>query len=59
MEFFRAYFGPTQVAFSQLDPAGQKALAADLVRAWNEHNQGPPGQTSVRTEYLEVLARPR
>jgi SAM-dependent methyltransferase len=25
--FFRTYFGPTQVAFSRLDPAGQAALA--------------------------------
>jgi hypothetical protein len=58
VEFFRTCFGPIQVAFSRLDPAGQEALAADLVHVWREHNQGAPGQTSVRTEFLEVLARP-
>src|ERR1700738_4766944 len=32
--FFRQYFGPTQVAFSRLDPAGHAAPAADLQALW-------------------------
>ena len=58
VEFFRKYFGPTQVAFSRLDAAGQEALRRDLVQHWESHNEGNSSQTVVRGEYLEVLARP-
>src|SRR5437588_1314168 len=51
---FRRYFGPTKVAFSKLDPPGQSALASDLARLWNEHNEASDGTTLVRAEYLEV-----
>ncbi|HEY7209597.1 MAG TPA: class I SAM-dependent methyltransferase [Bryobacteraceae bacterium] len=54
--FFREYFGPTKVAFARLDPGGQAAYAADLERAWSEHNQGEAGQTRLAAEYLEVIA---
>jgi SAM-dependent methyltransferase len=57
VEFFRQYFGPTQMAFAQLDPAGQKALREDLVRHWTQHNEGDAKRTIVRGEYLEVHAR--
>jgi SAM-dependent methyltransferase len=57
VQFFRDYFGPTRVAFSRLDPAGQTAYAADLETMWREHNQSRDGQTIVTTEYLEVIAR--
>lgn len=56
VQFFRDYFGPTQVAFSRLDAAGQSALGADLEKLWREHNQGENGRTSVSAEYLEVTA---
>lgn len=56
VQFFRDYFGPTQVAFSRLDAAGQSALAADLEKLWEEHNQGEKGRTKVSNEYLEVIA---
>jgi ubiquinone/menaquinone biosynthesis C-methylase UbiE len=56
VQFFRAYFGPTQMAFSKLDAAGQSALAADLERLWSEHNQAGDGRTLVSAEYLEVIA---
>ena len=55
VQFFRDYFGPTQIAFSRLDPAGQAALAADLEKLWTEHNKAE-GRTLVSAEYLEVLA---
>jgi ubiquinone/menaquinone biosynthesis C-methylase UbiE len=56
VQFFRDYFGPTQVAFSRLDAAGQSALAADLEKLWSEHNKGENGRTLVSAEYLEVTA---
>jgi len=56
VQFFRDYFGPTQVAFSKLDAAGQKAYAADLESLWREHNEAGDGRTLIRAEYLEVIA---
>jgi ubiquinone/menaquinone biosynthesis C-methylase UbiE len=56
VQFFRDYFGPTQMAFSRLDAAGQAALAADLEKLWSEHNKGENGRTLVSFEYLEVTA---
>ena len=59
--FFRRYFGPTQVAFSRLDDAGQAALAADLEALWSEANVSPDPTTHtlIRNEYLEVVATRR
>jgi SAM-dependent methyltransferase len=54
--FFRAYFGPTKVAFSRLDAAGQESLAAQLEAVWMEHNTATDGTTAVEGEYLEVRA---
>jgi SAM-dependent methyltransferase len=56
VQFFRDYFGPTQVAFSKLDAAGQFAYAADLESLWREHNEAGPDRTLVSAEYLEVTA---
>jgi ubiquinone/menaquinone biosynthesis C-methylase UbiE len=58
VEYFRTYFGPTQVAFSRLDEAGQAALASDLVALWSAANVAPnPEQHTVtRNEYLQVTA---
>ncbi|HLX70035.1 MAG TPA: class I SAM-dependent methyltransferase, partial [Verrucomicrobiae bacterium] len=55
VQFFRDYFGPTQMTFARLDAAGQSALAADLEKLWIEHNQGENGRTLVTAEYLEVI----
>ena len=57
VKLFREYFGPTKVAFSRLDPAGQQGLAADLEELWVEHNDGSAHETHVKAEYLEVIAR--
>jgi len=54
VEFFRRYFGPTQMAFSRLDEAGRAALAGDLENLWNENNRGTAKETMVTAEYLEV-----
>jgi ubiquinone/menaquinone biosynthesis C-methylase UbiE len=56
VQFFRDYFGPTQMAFSRLDAAGQSAFAADLEKLWSEHNKGENGRTLVSGEYLDVTA---
>ena len=54
VQLFRRYFGPTQMAFAKLDPAGQAALAADLESVWAQANEAKDGTTFVRNEYLEV-----
>ena len=59
--FFRTYFGPTHMAFSRLDPAGQAVLAADLESLWATANLAadPATHTTVRNEYLQITARRR
>src|SRR5712671_2405809 len=54
--FFRQYFGPTQMAFSRLDQAGQTALAAQLEALWTEYNTANDGSTRIEGEYLDVRA---
>jgi len=54
--FFRQYFGPTQMAFSRLDKAGQSALAAQLEALWTEYNTANDGSTKIEGEYLDVRA---
>jgi SAM-dependent methyltransferase len=56
LAFFRRYMGPTQMAFSRLDAAGQAALAAQLESQWTENNTATDGTTAVEGEYLEVHA---
>jgi len=58
VDFFRKYFGPTQVAFSRLDPAGQAAYAAALEALWTAHNISPTPATHtlVKNQYLQVVA---
>ena len=57
--FFRQYFGPTQVAFSRLDPAGQAEFQTALEQLWTSANRSPTPQTHtlVHNEYLMVTAR--
>lgn len=55
-DFFRRFFGPTQIAFSRLDAAGQADLAAQLQSLWIEHDTATDGTTAVEGEYLEVRA---
>ncbi len=56
VDFFRKYFGPTQMAFSRLDEAGQKSLAEQMESLWVEHNTAKDGTTAVKAEYLDVRA---
>lgn len=61
VEFFRRYFGPTQMAFNRLDPAGQQVFAADLESLWSGANtsQTPAEHTLIKNQYLQVTARRR
>jgi ubiquinone/menaquinone biosynthesis C-methylase UbiE len=56
--FFRRYFGPTNMAFSRLDEAGQAAFAAALESLWSSANVAPDPATHtlVHNEYLQVTA---
>jgi ubiquinone/menaquinone biosynthesis C-methylase UbiE len=56
VQFFRQYFGPTQMAFSRLDAKGQGEYAAELEKLWRESNEGAGDRTVVHAEYLEVIA---
>jgi SAM-dependent methyltransferase len=58
VEFWRAYYGPTNRAFEALatEPGKQSALRADLERLWASHNRATGGSTRVESEYLEVIA---
>jgi len=56
VQFFRDYFGPTQMTFSRLDTNGQQEYAAAGERLWDEHNESTGPGTRVRAEYLEVVA---
>ncbi len=56
--FFREYFGPTKMAFSRLNAAGQNALAADLEALWTGANVAadPTNHMIVHNQYLDVRA---
>jgi SAM-dependent methyltransferase len=56
VEFFRAYYGPTNRAFASLSADGQAALRRDLQEHWSAHNTATDGGTAVMGEYLEVSA---
>lgn len=57
VDFFRTYFGPTQMAFNRLDPAGQSALATDLEALWSSANVASEADhTLIHNQYLEVVA---
>jgi ubiquinone/menaquinone biosynthesis C-methylase UbiE len=58
VEFFRTYFGPTKMAFSRLDEAGQAAFAKDMEKLWASANKAadPKNHTVIENEYLEVKA---
>jgi ubiquinone/menaquinone biosynthesis C-methylase UbiE len=58
VDFFRTYFGPTKVAFSRLDDAGQKVMAEDLVALWSSANiaPDPDSHTLIRNQYLQITA---
>ena len=58
VDYSRQHVGPMKMSFARLDPAGQKALADELTANWARHNQGDGHHTIVKSQYLEVHARP-
>jgi SAM-dependent methyltransferase len=56
VEFFRLYYGPTNRAFSALDPVGRSGLRHDLEMLWDRNNLAGRSVTYVKAEYLEVVA---
>jgi len=58
VDYSRQYIGPMRMAFARLDQAGQKALADELAVNWARHNQGDSHHTIVKSQYLQVHARP-
>lgn len=58
VDFFRKYFGPTQMAFNRLDANGQTAFAAALEDLWSSANVSPTPEnhTLVKNEYLQITA---
>ena len=55
LQIFRDYYGPTHKAFAALDPARQKALAADITALLERLNIGGSDSLIVPAEYLEVV----
>lgn len=56
VEFYRAYYGPTNRAFAALDADGQSALRRDLEQLWTDNNTATDDSTHVESEYLKVDA---
>jgi SAM-dependent methyltransferase len=56
LDLFRSYYGPTLKAFEALDPAGQAALADDLIALVEQFNRSDDGTLVVPADYLEVVA---
>jgi SAM-dependent methyltransferase len=56
VEFFRQYYGPTNVAFASLDENKARSLREELESLWSSHNRGGAELTVVPAEYLEVIA---
>ena len=60
VSLFRRFFGPTQMAFSKLDPAGQKSFTAALEELWSSANtSGDPNRLVIPNSYLQVTAKRR
>jgi SAM-dependent methyltransferase len=56
VEFFRQYYGPTNLAFATLAETEAAKLREELEVLWSSHNRGGNELTVVSAEYLEVVA---
>ncbi len=56
IEFFRTYFGPTQMAYERVGPEGEQALTDDLRGFLEAANSGGDRALVLEAEYLEVIA---
>jgi ubiquinone/menaquinone biosynthesis C-methylase UbiE len=55
LDIFRSYYGPLHKAFLALDPAGQAALAKDLMAAIATLNRATDGSMHVPSAYAEIV----
>ena len=56
IEFFRTYFGPTQMAYERVGPEGEQALTDDLRAFLEAANTAGDRAMVLEAEYLEVIA---
>jgi SAM-dependent methyltransferase len=56
VEFFRQYYGPTNLAFASLDDTAARKLRGELEALWSANNRGGDELTVVSSEYLQVIA---
>jgi ubiquinone/menaquinone biosynthesis C-methylase UbiE len=56
IEFFRTYFGPTQMAYERVGPEGEQALTDDLRALLEEANTAGDRALVLEAEYLEIIA---
>jgi ubiquinone/menaquinone biosynthesis C-methylase UbiE len=56
IDFFRTYFGPTQMAYERVGPEGEQALTADLRAFLEAENTAGDRALVLEAEYLEVVA---
>ena len=56
IEFFRTYFGPTQMAYERVGPEGEQALTDDLRAFLEAANTAGDRALVLEAEYLEVIA---
>ena len=56
IEFFRTYFGPTQMAYERVGPEGEQALTEDLLSFLREANTAGERAMVLEAEYLQVIA---
>ena len=56
IEFFRTYFGPTQMAYERVGPDGEQALTDDLRAFLESANTAGDRALVLEADYLEVIA---
>jgi SAM-dependent methyltransferase len=56
IEFFRTYFGPTQMAYERVGPDGEQALTDDLRAFLESANTAGERALVLEADYLEVIA---
>ena len=54
VDFFFAYYGPTNRAYASLGDEGKQTLRDDLIALWTRNNLATDGTTKVDAEYIEV-----
>jgi hypothetical protein len=56
IEFFRTYFGPTQMAYERVGAEGEQALTDDLHAFLEAENTAGERAMVLEAEYLQVIA---